>query len=279
MIEIEQLFHLKTFYEHKTLSAAAEYLHISQPVLTRSMKKLEEELGVPLFERAPNRITINETGMVLLEHAQRVLDDVEILKNQVREYNRRLSLFSIGSCAPAPSTVLTEKASHVFFNKTITSEIKDMDILIEGLNDGTYMIIIMPYDNETDEIGSLEFFEESLFFSLPPEHKYASKKSLSFNDMNGESFLLMSNIGFWYELCKKKQPDTRFLIQQNRDSFNDIVELSYLPCYVSDFTISRDNIHENRVVVPIEDEEAHHIFYCWYLKKNEKLLKSFLYSL
>ena len=279
MIEVEQLMHLKTFYEYKTLSAAAEHLHISQPVLTRSMKKLEEELGVSLFERTKNKITINDTGMVLVEHAYRILDDVEILKEQVREYDRRKSIFSIGSCAPAPATVLTEKASHIFFNKTIVSEIKNMDILREGLENGTYTIIIMPYDHETDEIGSLEFFEESVFFSLPPDHKYANRKSLKYSEMDGEPMLLMSNIGFWYDIQKKVQPNSRFLIQTSRDAFNDIVELSYLPCYVSDYTINKDNIHEDRIIVPIEDKEAHATFYCWYLKENEKLLKSFLYSL
>ena len=46
MIELEQLQHLITFQECETLSKAAKQLHISQPVLTRSMQKLEEELEV-----------------------------------------------------------------------------------------------------------------------------------------------------------------------------------------------------------------------------------------
>ena len=62
MIEFEQLTHLIAFYEYKTLSNAANNLHISQPVLTRSMQKLEETLGLSLFERSKNRITFNETG-------------------------------------------------------------------------------------------------------------------------------------------------------------------------------------------------------------------------
>ena len=49
-IELEQLKHLVAFYEFKTLSKAATELHISQPVLTRSMKRIEEELKIKLFE-------------------------------------------------------------------------------------------------------------------------------------------------------------------------------------------------------------------------------------
>lgn len=51
MINIEQLEHLIAFNKYKTLSKAAEKLHISQPILTRSMQKLEQELEVELFHR------------------------------------------------------------------------------------------------------------------------------------------------------------------------------------------------------------------------------------
>ena len=56
MIEFEQLIHLIAFDEYKTLSRAAKELHISQPVLTRSMQKLEETLDLTLFERTKNRM-------------------------------------------------------------------------------------------------------------------------------------------------------------------------------------------------------------------------------
>ena len=51
MLEIYLLEQLEAFARCGTLSAAAEELHLSQPALTRSMKKLEEIVGVPLFER------------------------------------------------------------------------------------------------------------------------------------------------------------------------------------------------------------------------------------
>ncbi len=60
-MEIIELIHLIAFYEHQTLSHAAKALHTSQPVLTRSMQKLEEELDITLFERSKNRITLNKT--------------------------------------------------------------------------------------------------------------------------------------------------------------------------------------------------------------------------
>lgn len=75
MIELEQLLHLVTFKECETLSKAAKELHISQPVLSRSMQKLEEEFGVSLFSRTKNKITLNETGMLAVSLASRILED------------------------------------------------------------------------------------------------------------------------------------------------------------------------------------------------------------
>ena len=71
MIEFEQLIHLIAFDEYKTLSRAAKELHISQPVLTRSMQKLEETLDLTLFERTKNRMYLNATGLLAVELAKR----------------------------------------------------------------------------------------------------------------------------------------------------------------------------------------------------------------
>ena len=62
MIEMRLLEILSAFAEEGTQAAAAEKLHISQPTLSSSMKKLEEEICAPLFERTKNRMALNENG-------------------------------------------------------------------------------------------------------------------------------------------------------------------------------------------------------------------------
>ena len=62
MIEIHLFEQLVAFASCGTLSAAAEQLHISQPALSRSMQRLEDELGVKLFDRQKSRLTLNENG-------------------------------------------------------------------------------------------------------------------------------------------------------------------------------------------------------------------------
>lgn len=279
LMELEQLVALVAFDQYKTLSNAAKALHVSQPVLTRLMKKLEEDLDIPLFERSKNRISFNETGLQAVDHAKRILDDIDHMKTQLKEFDRKLHTFSIGSCAPAPKGYLSDKASRFYTEKTISHEIKDENVLIQGLKDKTYTVIIMPYDIEDEEIESIPFMDEHLYFSLPLDHPLAHNKTITLKEMDGDKMLLMSNIGFWNKLLQKKMSHTRFLVQQDRNTFFDLVELSSLPSFVSDYTMKEDIKPDNRIYIPIEDKEAKATFYCWYLKEQEKELQPFLYHL
>ena len=220
MIEIEQLKHLIVFKECETLSKAAQQLHISQPVLTRSMQKLEEDLEVSLFNRTKNKISFNETGLLAVSLATRILDDTDDMKKQLIEYDRKLHTFAVGSCAPAPLQFIVQKLNRYFPQKTLLSEIRDINILIKGLKEKDYTIIIMPYDMEDNpEIESIPFMDEKLFFSLPLSHRFANRKSIRLKEMDGERMLLMSNIGFWNEMHKKTMPHTKFIIQNDRSVF------------------------------------------------------------
>lgn len=83
-MELDQLWQFKILAESKTMTEAAERLHISQPALSFSLKKLEEELGVQLFEHRKNRIILNPAGKLALEHADAILDRAEEMKNAFR---------------------------------------------------------------------------------------------------------------------------------------------------------------------------------------------------
>lgn len=92
-------------------------------------------------------------------------------------------------------------------------------------------------------------------FALPAEHKYAHRKSLTFSDMNGENMLLMPDIGFW-SFVKKKMPDSRFLTQSDRYSFNELVQASSLPSFVTDMSEKYRLTPPGRIYIPISDPEA-----------------------
>ena len=82
---LQQLDYFLAAVEHGTFSAAAEARHLAQPSLSEQVRRLEAELGVPLFERVGRRLVLTEAGRVLRPHAERVLAETEAARNSVAE--------------------------------------------------------------------------------------------------------------------------------------------------------------------------------------------------
>ena len=86
MFEIKDLQQLIKIADCGTISRAAEELYISQPALSRSMQKLESELGVELFARAKNKVELNENGKFFVQTARRIVEECEGAMQRVRDF-------------------------------------------------------------------------------------------------------------------------------------------------------------------------------------------------
>lgn len=273
MIELYQLEQLDAFARYGTLSKAAEELHISQPSLTRSMQKLEAEFGVSLFRRTKNKMTFNENGELAAEYAERILRQTETMIERVRALDRANRTISIGSCAPMPMLTAVQNATRLYPHMTVSSECRDCDPLLEGLKSGLYQLIILPWKPEGDDLIIRESGTETLFFALPPTHPFADREGLYMKELDGENMLLYADIGFWHSLPHQKMPHSRFLVQTERFAMDELVAASVLPCFVSDITLKADGAPENRVVIPILDEEVSVTYYTVCTKENYPKLK------
>ena len=196
MLELHQLIQLLAIAECGTMSAAAEQLHLSQPALSRSMQKLEGILQVTLFDRQKNKVTLNKNGELAVEQARRVIQQAQDLVEQVRAFDRSQRTISIGSCAPAPLWELVPLVSQLCPEMTVSSEMKDTDVLLDSLNKGVYQFIILPFEVKEPEYCCFPFEKEQLYFSLPPAHPLSGSKGLYFKDIDGESILLLSRSVF-----------------------------------------------------------------------------------
>lgn len=280
MLEINQLEQLLVFAKCGTLSKAAEELHISQPSLSRTMQQIEAELGVSLFERQKNRLMLNENGLLAVDYAQKVVDQLDDLVFRVRSFDRMNRTISIGSCAPIPGAQLVKKLRQCYPDMTISSEIKSFSQLKEGLIQDTYQFIILPAADGTrpDMSGVSEtvgcfitpLSEEHLMFALPQDHPKAKAKSLHLADINGQNMIVMPNLGFWREVIDEKMPDSRFLVQTDRTSFEDLIQASVLPYFTTNLAIDDYPHPEDRVFIPISDPEVNVTFYFVAKEKDRK---------
>lgn len=269
MFELHQLEQLIAVAKCGTLSRAAEELHISQPALSRSMQKLESELQVELFLRSKNKIELNDNGRLTVEYARKVMGQANDMMEQVRSYDRNQRTIFIGSCAPAPLWELTPVLSTLYPNKAVSSEMKDPDVLLQGLMRNDYQIIILPEPVESEELYCTRWGEEHLLFSLPPAHPLSGSKGLHLSDMDGETMLLFSQIGFWKRIPSEKMKSSHFLVQKESYDFEELIRHSALPYFSSDLAVRQQGMIPNRIFIPILDPEVN-ITYYFVTKKQSR---------
>ena len=273
MFEFIQLEQLLAIDKYKTLSKAAEELLISQPALSRSIQRLEEELQVTLFTRQKNKITFNENGKLALEYARKIVNSSLEMKEHLQAFDKSNHTISIGSCAPAPIWNLTPEVSRLFPDMKIQSDMKSLDELVDGLVNNKYQIIITTDEINFPDIISRKYCEEHLYISLPPAHPLAGHKNLTLNDLNGQSILILSKIGFWYDICKEKMPDSLFLVQEELSALNELRKSSALPSFSTDLT-NNSSSHDHRILIPLTDPEVNVTFYINYNKSYKKQFES-----
>lgn len=259
MIEIYLLEALDAYERYGTLSEASEHLHISQPALSRAMQKLEAELGVSLFDRQKNRITLNSNGKLAVEYTRKILDLQQEMQQSIRDLDASTRQLSIGSIAPGPVYEIQHRLAHK--NMKLTFRITDNESeLIEGLNKNRYQVIVLTHP--VNDFVSRKLITEQLYAFVVPGHPASSFKEISFSDMNGQSFLMLSDVGYWADVVKRNMPDSRFIIQSNLQDLSELISSSALPAFASSITISRGiRDTERRVAVPFSDQEAKLDFY------------------
>lgn len=255
MIDLNELRQLIAFADSGTLSHVADEFHISTPSVTRSMQHLEEAFSVSLFVRGKNRIELNETGKTAVAAARKLLKDAEQMIQQVQEFDARQRTIVIRSCAPAPLWNIQKNLNTRHPNMMISSAICQTQEVVTDWENRVCDIAILPYPID----GAKLFMKENLFVCVPKDHELAVHPSLSFRDINGFNFLLRTELGFWDTLCRKKMPASKFLVQPDADVFEELVQASSLPCFTTDYGDLRT--YENRIAIPLTDEEAHVTFY------------------
>lgn len=279
MLNLLELEQLAAFAEYGTLSKAAEKLNISQPTITRTMQHLEDEFGVPLFERSKNHIALNETGRRAVGYAAQLLKDAEKAVEDVRAFDRSLHTITVSSCAPAPLWRLLPVLSDAFPDMTLSSSIKSNASVLEDVRSGRCLLAVLPGMPEEGSIPETyccrPFMKENLAVCVPPDHMLAGYKEVSFEVLNGYNFLLGTRLGFWDDMCREKMPASRFLVQTDQFTMEELIRESSLPCFVTDVAEYDGEIYGDRIVIPISDQAAKITFHIVYDGTEKKYAPAF----
>ena len=259
---------------HLLEQLAAYKLHTSQPALTRSMKKLEDELGVSLFLRKKNHLALNETGLHAAEYARRVLEADKDFESRVRAFDRSLHTLSIGFCAPVPQAVLTPLINSIFEGMTISADMADDAVFLQKLENGTYQLAVTHFLPENALFYSKKCGHEDLFISLAPGNPLTFYPEIHLEDLDGLSILLLSRIGFWANVHRDKTPNSNYLLQIESDSFAELVTNSSYPAFSSSYYIRRGETISGRMNISIADPECHTDYYLVCLASEKEKYKA-----
>lgn len=218
-MQLEQLRQIDAIERHGTISAAAQELHISQPALSRSMQRLEHELGHPLFERSKNHVSLNHVGVIVAKHARSVLRETQLLLDAVDEVSRRSRALRVGTCAPAPLWHLTARIVERFPGDVLSSEMIDEREIEQRVLDGSIDMGISRKPFLLPVIVNTPLMTETLSIAVPKTHPLAQKEYVHFDDINGLEFLLLEDIGVWHDFHTRNMPDSNFIKQKDREVF------------------------------------------------------------
>lgn len=255
-MELEQLRQLDEIARYGTLQAAAERLHLSQSALSRSLKRLEKDLGQPLFDRTRNSMQINAAGRMALEHARLILAEERRLRDDFAALAKRERTIRVASVAPAPTWRLSSLVLEQYPTTIVEPDIASEDEVESRLINGACDLAITARELRLPTISSVVFMHEDLYANVPAGHVLHARDSLTFAELDGLTFLVYGGIGFWHDVHQRMLPFAQFVTQPDRTIFLQQVRTSNLLTFTTNAPENTSR-HESRRAIPIVDPEAH----------------------
>lgn len=281
-MELNQLLQFKTIAECGSLTQAARQLYISQPTLSSMLKKLESELGVRLFDRAKNKIMLNEAGKLAYRHARSILEQTQAMKKELEEYSQRDRLFRVGFCDPGPMWYCVPKFSIVYPELELKNELyaPDDDELCFLLN-GRFDLLITAHLPAHREIESRPLLRDQTLLSVPPDSPAASLKEVSLRSRPVPSYALFNLDGAFSRLKtaffeELKASGTDIAMYTDYFLFSQKIRASSAATTTTRIVQTYRDDGKDRVLIPVTDSELFIQYSMAYLKSEATRLKPIL---
>lgn len=195
-MDLDQLRYFLQVAERNSFTRAAEDLRISQPALSRSIQRLEEELGQPVFERKTRAVSLTDAGLLLQSRAQQVLTILEDTKAEITDDGQsgRVRVGAIPTIAPYFLPEALQKFSQEFPQANLIVQENTTDNLLKSLTQGELDLAILALPVPAQYLEVEELFEEELLLVLPPDHPLVSKEKIRLSDVEPYPFVLLDEM-------------------------------------------------------------------------------------
>jgi DNA-binding transcriptional LysR family regulator len=221
-MELRQLEHFLAVVEEGTFTRAAERLFLTQPAVSLSIKKLEEEIGSPLFARDVHDLSLTEAGRVLADYARRM---VRLRDDATREMAR------LGSMAAGSLTIAAHEAAAVYLlPAALRTYVKRFpDIKVGIYRSRLEEIPRQVMDRQVDlgfvkdaptfhELECVDVHTDEMICIASPKHPLASRSRVTVKDVSSEQFVL-------HHLCSATADRILRLFEQNSTRCRVVAEL------------------------------------------------------
>jgi len=192
---LTELRYIIAVAKEKHFGKAAKSCFVSQPTLSLGIKKLEEDLGVILFERGQKDLVITPIGKKVIEQAEKALKEVKAVKeiassekNPFQEPLRLGAIYTVGPYLfPSLFPVVQEFAPelHLFVEENFTSTLSDR------LQNGDIDVAILSLPFEEKGLETMTLYDEAFVILLPSSHPLALKEKIEMQDLSDENVLLL----------------------------------------------------------------------------------------
>ncbi len=176
-------------------SRAAEACFVSQPTLSVAIKKLEEELGVILFERANNEVGVTALGAQIVEQASLILEQTQALKQIALQGNNplagQLRLGAIYTIAPYLLPHLIPALHAIAPLMPLLLEENFTHKLVEKLKQGELDAVVISLPIEEQALETVALYREPFQVALPAGHPWCAKKEIPVAELAEENMLLL----------------------------------------------------------------------------------------
>ena len=196
-MNLRDLKYLVALADLRHFGKAADACFVSQPTLSTKIRKLEDELGVALVERAPRKVMLTAAGQDVVLRARRIVAEVEQMKESARRSrdpesgSMRLGVFPTLGPYLLPHIVPQLRERFPQLELLLVEE--KSDVLLQRLRDGKLDAALLALPVHDEQLHAELLFEEPFVFAAPQRHPLAARASVSMAQLSDETLLLLED--------------------------------------------------------------------------------------